>query len=104
MIGVEYTCPLGSKCEEVRDGKLLRCKWYTQLQGRHPQTGAEIDSWECAITWLPILTIEMSRTNRGQTAALESFRNAMIKGQTQFNRLISEAREEARGLLDDHRG
>lgn len=79
MIKTEITCPLGSKCEEIKNDTLHRCRWYTQVQGMDPQTGEQLDKWDCAIAWIPILTIEMSRTNRGQTAALESFRNEMIK-------------------------
>ena len=81
----DTTCPLGSQCEEAREGKLLRCRWYVLVRGLHPQTGEEIDHWDCAIAWLPVLTVEMSRTNRGQTAALESFRNEMVRGQDELN-------------------
>jgi hypothetical protein len=31
----------------------------------------------------------MSNTNRSQSAALESFRNETVKGQKEFNKLIS---------------
>jgi len=88
---VEFTCPLGSECEEIRDNKLYRCMWYTKVVGLDANTGKEIDDWSCAITWMPTLQIEMSATNRGQTSALESFRNETVKGQTQFNQLIAKA-------------
>lgn len=78
-IEVVHTCPLGSVCEEIRDNKLHRCIWWKRLAGLHPQTGEEIDEWDCAIAWLPILNVEMSRTNRGQTQAIESFRNETVK-------------------------
>jgi hypothetical protein len=38
---------------------------------------------------MPTLQIEMSQTNRSQSAALESFRNETVKGQQVFNNLIS---------------
>lgn len=75
-IEVEISCPLGSKCEEVKDGKLIRCAWYTKLAGKNPQSEKEIEEWGCAIAWLPLLSVENSQTNRGQTAVLESIRNA----------------------------
>ena len=74
------TCPLGSECERAVDGVLERCRWYTKVTGKHPQSHEEVDRWDCAIAWLPLLTIEMSRTNRGQTQALESLRNIVHKG------------------------
>ena len=63
--------------------------WYTKVVGLDANTGKEIDDWSCAITWMPTLQIEMSATNRGQTAALESFRNETVKGQAEFNKLVS---------------
>jgi len=79
-IKIVTTCPLGSVCEEVKDGAIHRCAWYQKLVGKDPQTGEEHDEWGCAIAWLPLLSVERSRTNTGQTAALESFRNEMVRG------------------------
>jgi hypothetical protein len=87
---VEFTCPLGSQCEEVKDNKIHRCAWYTKMVGLDPNTGKEVDDWACAMSWMPMLQVEMSSTNRGQTAALESFRNETVKGQTEFNGLVKE--------------
>jgi hypothetical protein len=74
------TCPLGSKCTEIKDNKVHRCAWYTKIVGKDAQ-GEEHDDWACAIAWMPILTIEMANTNRGQTAAIESLRNETVKRQ-----------------------
>lgn len=73
------TCPLGSKCEEVRDNKLHRCVWFTKLAGTNPNTGEVVDEHGCAIVWLPVLLIENSRQQRSTAAAVESFRNEMVK-------------------------
>ena len=85
-----YTCPLGSECEEIRDNKMYRCMWYTQVKGQNPNTGELEDTWSCAISWMPTLQIETSNTNRSQSAALESFRNETVKGQEIFNNLIGQ--------------
>ena len=87
---IELTCPLGSTCEEVKDGKILRCRWYTKVLGKNPQSEEQIEQWNCAIAWLPILQVETSQTNRGQTSALESFRNETVKGQKTFNALVEQ--------------
>ncbi len=75
-------CPLGAKCEEVKEegGKqvILRCPWYIQLRGQDPNTGVERDEFACAIAWLPILLIENAKEVRQGAAATESFRNAVI--------------------------
>lgn len=73
------TCPLGSKCEEVKDGKVHRCAWFTKMAGQNPQTGEQTDESGCAMTWLPVLLVENARTNRGTASAVESFRNEMVK-------------------------
>ena len=87
---IELTCPLGSTCEEVKDGKILRCRWYTKVLGKNPQSEEQIEQWNCAIAWLPILQVETSQTNRGQTGAIESFRNETVKGQRTFNALVEQ--------------
>ena len=78
---IKTTCPLGHECEKAIDGHMERCAWYIELAGIHPQTGAETKDWGCAMGWIPILLIENARTNRGQTAALESFRNEVVDAQ-----------------------
>jgi len=37
------TCPLGAKCEEIKDGAIHRCAWYTKLAGTNPNTGESMD-------------------------------------------------------------
>lgn len=86
----EYICPLGCECEEIKDNKIIKCSWYVSVKGVDPNTGDEIDDTGCSIAWMPMLQIEMSRTNRGQTEALESFRNETVKGQSEFNKLIEQ--------------
>lgn len=95
---VVLTCPLGSECEEIKDNKIHRCVWYTAVRGTNPNTGEEVDDWNCAIAWGPILQIETSQTQRGVSSALESFRNETVKGQKEFNQLMSSGQAIALGL------
>lgn len=78
-IKTELTCPLGHKCEEVRDGAIHRCAWFVQMAGQNPQTGEVVDEKGCAMSWMPVLLVENSRVSRGTSAAVESFRNEMVK-------------------------
>lgn len=55
------------------------CPWWQHLQGSHPQTGEHIDQWSCAIAWLPMLMVELRAGMNGTQAAVESFRNEMVK-------------------------
>jgi len=59
--------------------KQLDCAWFTQVRGTNPNSGKEVDEWACAIAWMPMLMIENSQQQRQTGAAVESFRNEMVK-------------------------
>ena len=67
-------CPLIGK-----DCIGLECAWFTQIRGKNPNTGKDVDEWACAIAWMPVLMIENSQQQRQTGAAVESFRNEMVK-------------------------
>ena len=73
-------CPLGADCERTSEDGIHRCMWHIHVQGKDPQSEKVIDSSGCAMAFLPILLVENAQTNRGQTQAIESFRNELIKG------------------------
>lgn len=76
-------CPLIKE-----DCKGLGCSWFTQLRGHNPNTGQEVDEWGCAVTWLPMLLIENSQMQRQTGAAVESFRNEMVKTNETSQRVL----------------
>lgn len=90
-------CPLGAKCEEVKteNGKqyIARCPWYTQVRGRNPNTGEDVDNWGCAIAWMPTLMINTANETRQGAAATESFRNDMVRQGEQTQRVLIEQRQ-----------
>lgn len=88
MKPVKVTCPLGHTCQTETEDEIVRCNWYTQIRGNNPQDGKEVDEWGCAMSWLPVLLIENSQQTRQSGAAIESFRNQMVKGNSDFIRLI----------------
>ncbi len=50
-----------------------------KIRGSNPNTGEEIDDYGCSMAWLPVLMIENSQQQRSTGAAVESFRNEMVK-------------------------
>lgn len=72
-------CPLIAKKCKRHD-----CKFYVQVMGKHPQTGQELNEFDCAISWLPVLLIEGAQQTRQAAAATESFRNEMVNIQSDF--------------------
>lgn len=79
MVDTVLTCPLGSKCEEIKDGAIHKCAWFVKLRGVNPNTNEEVDEHGCAMAWMPVLLIENSQQQRSTSAAVESFRNEMVK-------------------------
>jgi|TARA_Y100000114_G_scaffold66715_1_gene61171 hypothetical protein len=78
------TCPLlKKKCIKHK------CLWYNMLQGKHPQTGLDVQEWGCSIAWIPLLLVENSSKMTGVQAATESFRNEMVKGQSVMNNILA---------------
>lgn len=81
-------CPLLKK-----DCIGLKCAWITQVRGHNPNTGEQLNDWSCAIAWLPVLLVENSQMQRQTGAAIESFRNEMVKAhemnQTWINQMQS---------------
>jgi hypothetical protein len=72
-------CPLIKK-----DCIGLQCSWFTQIRGMNPNTGEPVDEWGCAVTWMPMLMIENSQQQRSTSAAVESFRNEVVKENQQL--------------------
>jgi hypothetical protein len=57
----------------------LQCAWYTKVAGYDTNTGKDVEDWQCAVAWLPMLLIENSGQQRQTGSAIESFRNEMVK-------------------------
>lgn len=88
---VKTFCPLGGTCEEAKDGAILRCAWYGHVRGVDKNTGEEVDDWRCAMNWMPMLLIENSAMQRSTGAAVESFRNEMVKANESSQQLLLTA-------------
>ena len=68
-------CPL----DNFNPCRQLDCAWFIQVRGHNPNTGKEVDEWACSMAWMPMLMIENSQQQRSTGAAVESFRNEMVK-------------------------
>ncbi len=85
----------GNFCPLIKEDCVqLKCAWFTQLRGKHPQTGADVDEWGCAVTWLPMLMIENSQQQRQTGAAVESFRNEMVKANETTTQILFVASQQ----------
>lgn len=66
----------------------IQCALYTKVQGRDMNTGRDVEEWACAVAWLPMLLIENSGQQRQTGAAVESFRNEMVRSNEKAQQLL----------------
>jgi len=80
-------CPLNgfNPCRQ------LECAWFMQIRGTNPNSGEPVDEWGCSMAWMPMLMIENSQQQRGTSAAVESFRNEMVKNNEVGQRVLLAA-------------
>ena len=82
-------CPLlNKKCIKHQ------CIWYNMLQGKNPQTGQNVQEWGCSIAWLPLLLVENTGKQVQTNAAVESFRNEMVKSNMVTLALVGQKDKE----------
>lgn len=86
-------CPL-NKFEPC---KQLDCAWFLKIRGANPNTGEDVDDWGCSMAWLPILLIENAQMSRQTGAAVESFRNEMVKANEVSQHLLQFTAQKAIG-------
>ena len=80
-------CPL----DGFKPCRQLECAWFMKVVGTNPNTGKEVDEWGCSMAWLPMLMIENSQQQRQTGAAVESFRNEMVKANEVSQRVLLAA-------------
>lgn len=72
-----------------------KCAWYTSIQGTNPNTGEPLNKEDCIITTLPLLMIENSRQQKSTSAAVESFRNEMVRSNNNIQDVLIHAYNRA---------
>ena len=75
-----------------------RCIWFNMLQGKHPQTGLDVQEWGCSIAWLPLLLVENSKNIMGTTAATESFRNEMVQSNNIMTKVLAQSGDAKKAM------
>ena len=90
-------CPLGQTCEEIKDGKIYRCRWYLAMsKGDDKGNRIPNSDWsECAISLQSLHLTEMKKGQRGIQKAVESRANEQIKRADAFIELVLETKNAA---------
>jgi hypothetical protein len=71
-------CPYTAFKKSCRE-LALSCPKFVHIAGANPNTGEPVDRYGCADGFLPMLLIENSQQQRQTGAAVESFRNEMVR-------------------------
>jgi len=69
----------------------LDCAWFVKVEGYDMNTGKRVDEWNCTVALIPMLLIENSGQQRSTGAAVESFRNEMVKANEASHRVLLAA-------------
>jgi hypothetical protein len=97
-------CPMmgGEECVEdggIRNGELVKCRFWIHVQGKNPQTGETVSNGDCAMAWMPVLLIENSKVNRETGAAVESMRNESVTTGAQLTQALMQVANKKQELL-----
>lgn len=90
----------GTKCP-VMGGKScmqFECVWWMSIKGADPQTGEPVEEWNCAVVYQVVASLETAQQSRQTGAAVESFRNEMVRQQGALAMLLAGAMEDANGV------
>ncbi len=61
------------------------------MRGVNPNTGEPVDEWGCAVTWMPVMAVEIAQKSNQTGAAVESFRNEVVKANQQNQQLYIDS-------------
>lgn len=67
------------------------CPMWTQVRGSDPNSGEDVNRWNCSLAWMPMMLIENAQQQRQTGAAMESFRNEMVKASNARLGMMSNA-------------
>jgi len=108
-----YACPLnGKSCiDGIRDDfpvdpstkRKITCRWWQHLFGKDPQTEKQIDTFDCAIAWLPTVVIECAQMSRQTTASVDKTANEVAAVKSNINalaRAVGAAATEIRSGIE----
>jgi hypothetical protein len=86
-------CPYTGFAKPCRE-LALSCPKFVHIAGNNPNTGEPVNRYGCSDGFLPMLLIENSQQARQTGAAVESFRNEMVRLNDRAS--TASAREDGR--------
>ena len=66
-----------------------QCAWFTQIRGKHPQTGEHLDQWMCAQVAVVLTTLEVGKATHEAGATTQALRNDLQTERENPTRLLA---------------
>jgi hypothetical protein len=66
----------------------IKCSQWRKVSGKNPQSGADLDHWDCTFGWGPTLQLEQARVNFSLGGAVESLRNRINELGQGLNKVV----------------
>ena len=73
------------------------CRRWVNVRGMHPQTGTELDRWDCVDNQIPVLLMSIGKLTSEAGAATESFRNEVVSRSDRLRRAAPRPLESLPG-------
>lgn len=90
-------CPLMQKQQKTVCHK---CKFWEHVRGRNPNTGEEMDRWDCVLSFQFTMQMENNKFTYELGAAIESQRNELVELQRLSLRMTHRHDPDALATLD----
>ena len=78
-----------------------KCPLWISVRGKNPNTGEDVNRWNCSLSWLPMMIIENSLQTRQAGAATESMRNEFVKSNEITNILLNEIMKQNQTIISN---
>lgn len=67
--------------KEAMSKRCHKCPMWTQIRGTNPQTGADVDTWNCALAMMPMIGLEIAHRVQQGTASVDEVRKEIVAAQ-----------------------
>lgn len=104
---ISWACPLNGKLciDGSREdfpandvGGKVKCRWWQHIAGKDPQTEKIVDTFDCAVAWLPTVGIEGAQMSRQTSASVDKVANEVAAVKQSLTALAGAVRVAAAGI------
>ena len=91
-------CPLHKK---AMSKVCHTCPMWISVRGKNPQTGEDIDDWNCALAWSAILSVQTAKEAHMVSCEVNAMRNETKKAHDEHLTMATIAVQRATNAVDE---